>query len=91
VFRRLLAVAGLETFMPARVGHVEAIFRYPGKSMGGERLEVAEMGWHAVGEDLGTEVGRRYGAPVRMMLGHQPALRSSDVPAFSPDSVHRDD
>jgi hypothetical protein len=25
---------------------VEAIFRYPVKSMGGERLEVAKLGWH---------------------------------------------
>src|SRR4029077_20627329 len=105
-------------------GHVEAIFRYPVKSMGGERLEVAKLGWHGLdgdrrlalrrmddrsgfpwlsasklpdrvlfaprhlddsapadlpthvrtpdgeelavfGEDLATEVGRRYGAPVQ--------------------------
>jgi uncharacterized protein YcbX len=108
------------------IGHVEAIFRYPVKSMAGERLEAAELGWHglegdrrlafrrmddrsgmpwltasklpdlllfaphrredgpqqdlpthirtpageampAFGEDLATEVGRRYGAPVQMM------------------------
>ena len=28
-----------------RIGHVDAIFRYPVKSMGGERLEVAKLGW----------------------------------------------
>lgn len=30
------------------VGYVEAIFRYPVKSMGGERLEVANLGWHGL-------------------------------------------
>jgi len=108
------------------IGHVEAIFRYPVKSMGGERLEVATLGWHGIdgdrrlairrmndrggfpwltasklpdlvrftpqrredggegelpthirtpdgeempvfGEDLATEIERRYGAPVEMM------------------------
>ena len=112
--------------MPIEIGRVEAIFRYPVKSMSGERLEVAELGWHGLegdrrlafrrmddrsgmpwltasklpdlllfaphrsadpahgelptyvrtpdgeklpvfGEDLATEVGRRYGAPVEMM------------------------
>jgi uncharacterized protein YcbX len=112
--------------MPIEIGHVEAIFRYPVKSMGGERLEVANLAWHGLegdrrlafrrmndrsdfpwltasklpdmvrfaprrsedgaqgelpthirtpdgaelpvfGEDLATEVGRRYGAPVQMM------------------------
>jgi uncharacterized protein YcbX len=111
------------------IGHVEAIFRYPVKSMAGERLEIADIGWHGLngdrrlafrrvddrsgmpwltasklpelllfspcrrdgarsdlpthvrtpagedmpvfGEDLATEVGRRYGAPVQMMqLNH---------------------
>jgi uncharacterized protein len=33
------------------IGHVEAIFRYPVKSMGGERLEVAELGWHGLEGD----------------------------------------
>ncbi|HEX3527418.1 MAG TPA: MOSC domain-containing protein [Thermoanaerobaculia bacterium] len=112
--------------MLVEIGHVEAIFRYPAKSMGGERLEAANLGWHGLegdrrlafrrmddrsgfpwlsasqlpdllrfaphrgedgargdlpthvrtpdgedmpvfGEDLATEVGRRYGAPVQMM------------------------
>ena len=112
--------------MPVEIGHVEAIFRYPVKSMGGERLDAAKLGWHGLdgerrlafrriddrggfpwltasqlpelllfaphrredsaqgdlpthvhtphgeempvfGEDLATEVGRRYGAPVQMM------------------------
>jgi MOSC domain-containing protein len=37
--------------MPIEIGHVEAIFRYPVKSMGGERLEVAELGWHGLEGD----------------------------------------
>jgi uncharacterized protein YcbX len=112
--------------MAIEIGHVEAIFRYPVKSMAGERLEVANLGWHGIdgdrrlafrriddrglfpwltagklpdlvlfapqrhedgaqgdlpthvrtpdgkqmpvfAEDLATEVGRRYGAPVEMM------------------------
>jgi uncharacterized protein YcbX len=37
--------------MPIEIGHVEAIFRYPVKSMGGERLEVAKLGWHGLDGD----------------------------------------
>ena len=37
--------------MPIEIGHVGAIFRYPVKSMGGELLEVANMGWHGLDGD----------------------------------------
>jgi hypothetical protein len=37
--------------MPIEIGHVEAIFRYPVKSMGGERLDVANLGWHGLDGD----------------------------------------
>ncbi|HKV78073.1 MAG TPA: MOSC N-terminal beta barrel domain-containing protein [Candidatus Sulfotelmatobacter sp.] len=37
--------------MLTEIGQVEAIFRYPVKSMGGERLEVADMGWHGLAGD----------------------------------------
>ena len=37
--------------MPREIGHVEAIFRYPVKSMRGERLEAAELGWHGIDGD----------------------------------------
>jgi len=37
--------------MLIEIGHVEAIFRYPVKSMGGERLEVAKLGWHGLEGD----------------------------------------
>jgi hypothetical protein len=33
------------------IGHVEAIFRYPVKSMRGERLEAARLGWHGLDGD----------------------------------------
>ncbi|HEY1469575.1 MAG TPA: MOSC N-terminal beta barrel domain-containing protein [Candidatus Acidoferrum sp.] len=37
--------------MLIEIGHVEAIFRYPVKSMGGERLETANLGWHGLDGD----------------------------------------
>ncbi len=37
--------------MRTEIGHVEAIFRYPVKSMGGERLEAATAGWHGLDGD----------------------------------------
>jgi hypothetical protein len=37
--------------MTIEIGQVEAIFRYPVKSMGGERLEVAELGWYGLEGD----------------------------------------
>lgn len=37
--------------MLIEVGQVEAIFRYPVKSMGGERLEAAMVGWHGLDGD----------------------------------------
>ena len=33
------------------IGHIEAIFRYPVKSMAGERLEAATLEWHGVDGD----------------------------------------
>ncbi len=37
--------------MLMEIGHVEAIFRYPVKSMAGEPLEFANMGWHGLDGD----------------------------------------
>ncbi len=37
--------------MPIEIGHVEAIFRYPVKSMRGERLQLANLGWHGIDGD----------------------------------------
>jgi uncharacterized protein YcbX len=33
------------------IGHLEAIFRYPVKSMAGERLQAVDLGWHGVAGD----------------------------------------
>jgi uncharacterized protein YcbX len=37
--------------MCIEIGHVEALFRYPVKSMRGERLEAANLGWHGLDGD----------------------------------------
>src|SRR5436853_314778 len=37
--------------MLIEIGHVDAIFRYPVKSMRGERLEAANLGWHGLDGD----------------------------------------
>jgi uncharacterized protein YcbX len=131
--------------MPIEIGHVEAIFRYPVKSMGGERLEIAELGWHGLegdrrlafrrtgdrggfpwlsasmlpdlllfaphredgasgdlpthvrtpdgeemtifGEDLASEVGRRYGAPVQMMQLKHGTFDEASISVIAFDTV----
>lgn len=131
--------------MDTEVGYVEAIFRYPVKSMGGERLEVANLGWHGLdgdrrlafrkiddrsgfpwlsasklpelllftphredgaqgdlpthirapdgrllpvfGEDLATEVGRRYGAPVQMMQLNHGMFDEASISVIAFDTV----
>ena len=132
--------------MLIEVGHVEAIFRYPVKSMGGERLEAAELGWHGLdgdrrlafrhiddrsefpwltasklpdlllfapqrcddgaqgdlpthirtqdgeempvfGEDLATEVGRRYGGPVQMMQLKHGIFDEASISVIASDTV----
>ena len=37
--------------MLIELGEVEALFRYPVKSMVGERLNVANLGWHGLDGD----------------------------------------
>lgn len=37
--------------MPIKIGEVEALFRYPVKSMRGEHLETADLGWHGLDGD----------------------------------------
>jgi uncharacterized protein YcbX len=132
--------------MLIEIGRVEAIFRYPVKSMGGERFEVAELGWHGLegdrrlafrrmddrsgmpwltasklpdlllfaphpredgaqrdlpthirtpdgkqmpvfGEDLATEVGRRYGAPVQMMQLRHGIFDEASISVIASDTV----
>jgi uncharacterized protein YcbX len=132
--------------MPIEIGHVEAIFRYPVKSMDGERLEAANLGWHGLdgdrrlafrridddsgfpwltasklpdlllfapqrredgaqgylpthirtpdgedmpvfGEDLATEVGRRYGTPVQMMQLRHGIFDDASISVIASDTV----
>lgn len=37
--------------MLLHVGHIEALFRYPVKSMAGEPIHAAELGWHGIEGD----------------------------------------
>lgn len=132
--------------MLTEIGHVEAIFRYPVKSMRGEKLEVAELGWHGLegdrrlalrrqddrsgfpwltasklpdllrftplrrevgalagvpthvrtpdgeelevfGEDLATDVGRRYGAAVQMMQLNHGIFDDASISVIASDTV----
>jgi uncharacterized protein len=56
------------------IGHVEAIFRYPVKSMRGERLEFAALGWH------GLEGDRRLAFRRNEDRGGFPWLSASRLP-----------
>jgi len=52
--------------MPIKIGEVAALFRYPVKSMSGEPLEGAELGWHGLDGDRRLafrRVGDRGGFP----------------------------
>lgn len=37
--------------MPIQIGEIAALFRYPVKSMGGEPLQAADLGWHGLAGD----------------------------------------
>jgi uncharacterized protein YcbX len=137
--------------MLMEVGHVEALFRYPVKSMRGDPLEAATLGWHGLdgdrrlafrrmddrsgfpwlsasqlpdllrfaperredgaqagaegdlpthvrtpdgeampvfGEDLATEVGRRYRAPVQMMQLKHGIFDEASISVIALDTVH---
>jgi hypothetical protein len=65
------------------IGHVEAIFRYPVKSMGGERLEVANLGWH------GLEGDRRLAFRRMDDHGGFPWLSASRLPDLLLFTPHR--
>lgn len=46
-----VAASWITLSMPNKIGEVEALFRYPVKSMSGESLELADLGWHGLGGD----------------------------------------
>jgi len=133
--------------MPIEIGKIEAIFRYPVKSMRGEQLEAATLGWHGLegdrrlafcrlherggfpwlsagtlpdlisftplrredgngdglpthvrtpageemplfSEALAHEIGRRYGAPVRMTHLKHGIFDEASISVISATTVH---
>lgn len=60
--------------MRTRIGEVEALFRYPVKSMRGEPLEVVYLGWHGLDGD------RRLGFRRPDVRGGFPWLTASKLP-----------
>jgi uncharacterized protein len=60
--------------MQIEIGHVEGLFRYPVKSMAGERLEAAQLGWH------GLEGDRRLAFRRVGNLSGMPWLTASKLP-----------
>src|SRR5262245_785475 len=60
--------------MPTALGQVEAIFRYPVKSMRGASVEAAELGWH------GLEGDRRFALRRLEERGGFPWLTASKLP-----------
>ncbi len=86
--------------MLIEIGHVEAIFRYPVKSMGGEQLEAAELGWHGLDGDRRLAFRRiddRSGFPwltatkLPDLLLFAPRRREDDAPGNLPMLVRTPD
>jgi uncharacterized protein len=78
------------------VGQVEAIFRYPVKSMAGERLEAATLGWYGIEGDRRLafrRVGDRGGMPwltaskLPDLLRFTPLRRENPTPGDLPAHV----
>ena len=69
--------------MLIEIGHVEAIFQYPVKSMAGESLEAAELGWHGLDGD------RRLAFRRIDYLGGRPWLSASKLPDLLLFAPHR--
>ncbi len=81
--------------MPTKIGQVEALFRYPVKSMAGEPLETATLGWHGIEGDrrlalhrVGNHTGMPWLTASRLpeLLLYIPARRKDgsqeDIPTF---------
>jgi uncharacterized protein YcbX len=60
--------------MRTELGHIEAIYRYPVKSMGGERLDAAALGWD------GLEGDRRFALRRLDLHSNFPWLSASRLP-----------
>src|SRR5271165_293963 len=86
--------------MPIEIGHVEAIFRYPVKSMAGERLEEADLGWYGLDGDRRLALRRvndRSGMPwltaskLPDLLLFAPQRRENGAPGDLPRHVRTPD
>lgn len=86
--------------MLIEIGHVEAIFRYPVKSMAGERLEAADLGWHGLDGDRRLAFRRmddRSGFPwltaskLPDLLLFSPQRREDSSPADLPTHIRTPD
>src|SRR4030095_617627 len=71
--------------MPLEIGRVEAIYRYPVKSMGGGRLETAKLGRH------GIECDRRLALRRLDDKSGFPWLSASKLPDLLLFTPHRED
>ena len=86
--------------MLIEVGQVEALFRYPVKSMAGQRLETANLGWHGLEGDRRLALRRvddRSGMPwltasqLPGLLLFTPQQRENGVPGGLPTHVRTPD
>src|SRR5215469_14915510 len=86
--------------MLAEIGRVEAIFRYPVKSMAGERLKVARLGWHGLDGDRRLAFRRldnNSGFPwltasqLPELVGFTPSRRDDGVPGDLPTHIRTPD
>jgi len=86
--------------MPIAIGHVEAIFRYPVKSMRGESLQAATLGWHGIDGDRRLALRRmddRGGFPwltagkLPDLILYAPHRREDGAPADLPTHVRTPD
>jgi len=86
--------------MLIEIGHVEAIFRYPVKSMAGERLEVANLGWYGLDGDRRLafrRIDNRSGMPwltaskLPDLLLFAPKCREDDAQADIPTHIRTPD
>src|SRR5258708_9572129 len=79
--------------MLTEIGQVEALFRYPVKSMAGERLEEANMGWHGVEGDRRLAL-RRMRIDDRSGMPWLTASKLPELVLFTPcrgeDGAHAD-
>jgi uncharacterized protein YcbX len=86
--------------MTIEIGHIEAIFRYPVKSMAGVRLEAANLGWHGLDGDRRLafrKTRERSGFPwltagrLPDLLRFTPVWREKDLQADLPTHVRTPD